>query len=155
MWKSKSNELDVKGNYLIIEWTVPLKFKPMLESRPAVRESSATGICVPNKVEICAEAQSHTTLACDWVYQPSAVPLELIDSALKIYKYLHDWIQTHEYISQTGFLESYFTSWRLPLAALREKKRSSLTYADKKSWWLNKWLLVSVTFAECPWTHKK
>lgn len=55
----------MKGNYSAIERTVPLKFKPMVESRPAVRDSSAAGICVPNKVEICAEAQSHRTLACD------------------------------------------------------------------------------------------
>lgn len=27
-------------------------------------------------------------------------------SRFEIYKYLHDWTQTHEYISQTGFYES-------------------------------------------------
>lgn len=124
MWKDKSRELF--GYWA----TCPFK----IQTHGGVEAGGPRHICVPNKVEICAGAQSHTTLPCDWVDRPSAVPSELIGSALKIYKYLHDWIQTHEYISQTGFLESYFTSWRLPLAALREgkKKRSSVTSADKK-----------------------
>lgn len=53
--RNKSNELNIKG---------PFKIQTA-ESRPAARDSSAAGICVPNKVEICAEAQSHRTLPCD------------------------------------------------------------------------------------------
>lgn len=35
-------------------------------------------------------------------------------SRFEIYKYLRDWMQTHEYISQTGFHESFFILWHLP-----------------------------------------